>query len=277
MSRPLVFIIALACLACTALSQTYDWTIENSESIYGQDQDTPNTKRSSTTHLNITIKDKSPNQIEVTINTLDITIPNTPIGDMGFDSSDPKDETNLLEAVMRPLVGFTFTLTYDPKDHQVTPSQNLNKLRGTSALGHSFSRPYITPVFAPFMIFQGEASLDKPRSFKMIPYANGIKVADPSLIDYISFNAATGTLKTAAELSVTIEDAQLPGVNTSASLIIEGNSVATHNSKSKELKNHTYELTSNLQFEYAPGSPIRAVLHTKVTIEKSSPPTSSSN
>lgn len=272
MHRFCVYLIMLACLACTAHAQTYDWTIENTESVFGKDPDTPQTKRSSTTHLNLTINDKSQGQIKVTINTIDVFVPDTPIGDMSFDSRDPEDAANPLELVMRPLVGLTFTLTYELHDHQLVPSDNLLKQRGTSVLGQSFNPPYITPVFAPFMIFQGEADDDAPRLFMMIPYANGIKLADPSLIDYSTTKSKNGELKTTADLKATIEDAQLPGISSPASLFIEGNSVATHDYKSKELKSHSYELTSDLRFQYAPESPVRGVIHTKVTITRASPP-----
>ena len=267
----LLIIILFACTAQRTIAQSYDWTIENSERVFGKDQATPNTTRNSTIHINTTIENVSDGVIRVTINSLDMIIPDTPIGDITFDSDADPDPENVLEPVLRPLVALSFTLTYDNMERVLNPSRELLDQRGTSALGQSMSPPYLTAPFAPFFMFQEQATPDAPRSFMLVPHASGVDMGDPTLIDYI-ISESNDALYTEAELTADVQGS-MPGIASPAKLKISGSSQSKHNPKSFELEELTYELTSVLSFEYRPTQPVRSELVSKITIKRKTEPT----
>ncbi len=265
MIRTAIFFV-LICMSPIASGQRYDWTIENTERVYGKDTTSPQTSRSSVAHINMTIEDVGDGVIRVTFNSVDIRIPDTPIGDMGFDSNEPADPTNVLEGVLRPLVGLTFTLTYDLHDRVLKPSGELVKERGTSAFGHTISPPFLTVPFAPFMLFQGDASPEQPRSFMLLPYSNGVQIGEASLIDYVT-GSAGNALSCEAEIDVSGEG-DMPGISMPAQIRVSGHTRSKHNPKSFELIEHDYEITTTLGFEYGPGMPVRSEIVTKVSIRR---------
>ncbi|MHA7813030.1 MAG: hypothetical protein ACX94C_06525 [Phycisphaerales bacterium] len=263
----IVFI--LACLVSRASAQNYDWTIENLERVYERDSDTVRVTRTSLSHINMTVESVSNGQIRFTINTLDITVPDTPIGDMGFDSAKPRDPTNPLETVMRPLVGMTFTLTYDLHDRVLKASDNLLQARGTAALGQTLAQPFLTAPFAAFFIYQQDATPDKPRSFMLAPYANGVQLGEPQLIDYITSESGSEIL-TEADLSMDASG-DIPGASSTARIVTGGSSSMSHNGDRFVLRKHELELKSELRFDIQPGMPVRSELVTKILIEHSHP------
>ncbi|MFG0245557.1 MAG: hypothetical protein ACF8MF_05835 [Phycisphaerales bacterium JB052] len=256
----------LTCLGGLASAQRYDWTIENTELVYGKDTASPQTSRSSLAHISMTIEDVSDGVIRVTFHSIDIRIPDTPIGDMGFDSDEPVDPANVLEGVLRPLVGLTYTLTYDLHDRVLKPSDELVKERGTSAFGQTISPPFLTVPFAPFMLFQGDASPEQPRSFMLLPYSNGVQIGDATLIDYVT-DGAGDSVRAEAEIDVSGEG-DMPGISSPAKIRVTGHTRSKHNPKSFELIEHDYEITTTLGFEYGPGMPVRSELVTKVRIRR---------
>lgn len=262
-------ILVLALLVSQAATQTYDWTIENLERVYERDTDNIRVTRTSLTHINMTVESVSNGQVRFTINSLDITIPDTPIGDMGFDSDAPVDDANPLESVMRPLVGMTFTLTYDLHERVLKPSDNLRDARGTSALGQTLAQPFLTAPFAGFFIYQQDASPERPRTFMLAPYANGVQFGDPQLIDYIQSESGSQVL-TEADLSMDATG-DIPGASSPARLVTEGTSNMSHTADQFVLRNHELEMKSELRFDFRPGMPVRSELVTEILIELSHP------
>lgn len=262
-------IILLACFASQAAAQTFDWTIENTERVFERDTDNVRINRTSLTHVNMTVESVSNGQIKFTFNTLDITVPDTPIGDMRFDSREPEDASNPLDAVLRPMVGMTFTLTYDLHERKLKASDNLRNARGTSAFGPTFTEPFITAPFAGFFIYQQDANPDKPRTFMLAPYANGVQFGDPQLIDYIQ-SPAGSSITTEGDLSMQASG-DMPGASGPASVDIEGASSMTHDNERFVLRKHELEVTTDFRVDIQPGMPVRSELITRILIEQVKP------
>ena len=262
-------IIALILLVTTTLdthAQTYNWEIENTQHVYEKDTNKIRTTRTSTSTITVNIESVSNAVIRVTIDAVKLDAPNTSFGPITFDSNDPAKPDDPFDVALRSVVGLSFTLTYDKNDRILKPSEELSKNDAASVFGQTLTAPYLTTPFAPFLIFQGDATPTAPRTFMLMPYAQGIEFDNPTLIDYATGTKAD-TLHTHAEPS-TEGEADLPGASSRAKLSIKGKTTATHDKDSLELKEHTYSITSDLRFDYKPGMPVHAEMITKATIKR---------
>jgi len=248
-------IALLLTIAPRANAQTYDWEIVHSETGYVDDTDTVKSSRQVITHMNMAIEPESDHRLRVTIHSLDITMPDTSIGTLHYDSTEPASDdldagSARLAKAFAPLVGLTFTLTYDPDEQIIIASEELTKINGLGVLGQSISPPYLTIPFAPFMLAadlqddQAEMVADSQIRFSLIPNVGGF---DTKAMD-LDYKLEHAKPLVSASLSFEGEGSALfQGLSMDAGITVSAQSDASIYSGTQQVKEHTYSIAQSLR------------------------------
>lgn len=172
--RHIIMLLTLACLSALAPAQTspqdqhpsppsahsYDWAITHTETRFVDDTDEVKSRRKVITLINMSIEPEPDHSLRVTINSLDVAMPDAPSGPLHYSSAQPEPSgesapPNPLARAFAPLVGLSFTLTHDPDRQIIIASDELTELPHLGTLGQAISPPYLTIPFAHSMTATG--------------------------------------------------------------------------------------------------------------------------
>jgi len=178
---------ALLCIAGPAASlasaQTeYDWAIQMREYEFGVDQKVSTTTKRAVTDIRTRITRVDTHTLEVTIVSLKMSVSDTPMDAMEFDSAAEPDPESTLDPELRPLVGESYSVTYDPQTGLIKTSGAVIEMAAAKAIALMTSDPWIATTYMPFFVGAG----DERPEFMVLPMAVA-KVWDgePSPIEYI--------------------------------------------------------------------------------------------
>ena len=251
----IIALILLITATCSANAQTYNWAITHSETGFVDDSDTVKSTRRVITRMNISIEPESQHRLRVTINELNIDIPDVPSGPLHYnsaepDTDDPEAEPNPLARFFEPLANLTFTLTYDPDAQIITASEEITELTNLGLLGQAISPPYLTIPFAPYMMAAAlpeedtDNAPENPLQFKLIPDVGGFNTT-PIDLDY-DLEQTGSNISTALKLNATNEPAKLDNFTMDAMINVAARSESVINS-TRQVKVHTYTITQGIR------------------------------
>lgn len=183
-----ICLLAAGLLTQPAWAQTeYDWTIRTREQRFRQDMDKARTTQRAETHVRVRIDQLDEHTLEVRLESLRMAVLDTPAGRLEFDSEAEPDPEGILEPGLRPLIGKSFTVRYDPETGLIETEGELIELRASKAVMALTVAPWSTQSFMPFFVQTDDETGDQPR-FRVEPTASGkgeeAAIADPIELTY---------------------------------------------------------------------------------------------
>ncbi len=252
-----------------ALAQTeYDWAIGMRDHELGVDQKVTTTTKRTTSDIRTRINRVDAHTLEVTIVSLKLSVSDTPMGAMEFDSGDEPDPKGTLDPVLRPLIGESFSVTYDPQTGLIETSGALIEMPGAKAIAPMTIDPWTATTYMPFFVGEG----DERPTFMVLPMAVA-KVWDgePSPIEYIFGDYRGGRMLDY------VHDDPLKGITEGPLKELEKTAIKFFGSGQAEIdadgvvRNFSYVGGTLMQFDSAPKQPIRGLIDVVFTMEVAPP------
>ena len=257
---------------------TYRWEMKTHERLWATDPETPRTNRLSTATVRTTIQRMTAGVI-VTITAVEMDAPDTPAGDLYFNSEDaPEPEadaetpdatepgtepapSNMLEAPLRAVIGMPLEFRYDAERRTIRGPAVLEKMPASRFLAGLLLEPYCTTALYPF--FEDAGGEAAPRKYTLVPGGAMAKVADFS----VDLEAARGTddegRRTLGGPIAGGVEGVLPGQlgPDGMSIAFKGETRATYTADGAPLS-HRAVTSTETNFMYGPTTPVRNLLET---------------
>ncbi len=275
MRTTLLIALALFCIAGPAAKlasaqSEYDWAFRTREQNFGADQNTAKTTKRATTDVRTRIERVDANTLEVTIVSLKMSMPDTPMGAMEFDSAAEPDPKSMLEPALRPMVGERFTVTYDPESGLIKASGAVIELSAAKAIAPMTIDPWTATTYMPFFVGQGEEQVegqsDKQRAFMVLPMAVArVSDGEPSPVTY-TVEGVEGV----RVLELKHDDA-VKGITEGALSRFENSVVMFSGDGRAELdaegvRSYAYSGTTEVRFDFKPDQPVRVLMKASFTM-----------